>query len=148
MQLKKAFYRVSFLLSLCLLFGLLNGVVQVVDTQEPTKATKAKIAFQSNRDGNDEIYVMDADGKNQINLTNHPKNDVWPSWSPDGRKIAFTSSRDGNWEIYVMDADGRNQINLTNNPAQDRWPSWFDFVFSVSSAGKFSTTWGQVKQAF
>ena len=62
------------------------------------------IAFQSSRDGNYEIYVMDSDGSNPRRLTDHPAEDKYPSWSPDGRHIAFQSSRDhDNYEIYVMD---------------------------------------------
>ena len=61
-------------------------------------------------------------------------------------RIAFMSDRDWNWEIYVMDADGGNQQNLTNNPSDDRSPSWLNSPFSVSSAGKKSTVWGQLKQ--
>ena len=72
----------------------------------------AKIAFTSNRDGNDEIYVIDVDGKNARNLTNHAGNDHSPAWSPDGRRIAFYSSRLGGIGIYVMDADGRNPTFL------------------------------------
>jgi len=83
-----------------------------------------RIAFQSNRDGNYEIYVMDADGSNQTNLTNNPADDMFPVWSPDGTKIAFMSNRDGNWEIYVMNADGSNQTNLTNNIGDDMYPMW------------------------
>ena len=73
----------------------------------------AKIAFTSFRDGNDEIYVMDADGKNQHNLTNHPSGDYTPAWSPDGRRIAFYSQRLEGSGLYVMDADGKNQRYLT-----------------------------------
>ena len=87
-------------------------------------ATEGKIAFVSNRDGDREIYVMDSDGMNQINLTNNPVWDEQPAWSPDGRRIAFASNRDGNSEIYVMDTNGRNQTNLTNNPAWDEQPAW------------------------
>ena len=93
---------------------------------------QAQIAFVSGRSGNAEIYVMDADGGNPQNLTNHPDGDVSPSWSPDGKRIAFMSDRDGhvnmrdspNYEIYVMDADGGNQRNLTNHPDRDSSPSW------------------------
>ena len=93
---------------------------------------QARIAFVSDRDGNAEIYVMDADGGNQQNLTNDPNNDGAPSWSPDGKQIAFMSDRDGHvnirgrptYEIYVMDADGGNQQNLTNDPNNDGAPSW------------------------
>ena len=83
-----------------------------------------RIAFSSNRDGNWEVYVMSADGSNQINLTNSPNDDNNPSWSPDGTRIAFISKRDGNKEVYVMSADGSNQINLTNSPDDDNNPSW------------------------
>jgi TolB protein len=85
-----------------------------------------KIAFASYRDGNAEIYVMDAaDGSNQIRLTNNSEDDLVPDFSPDGTKIAFTSFRDGNAEIYVMNAaDGSNQIRLTNNSGDNLSPSW------------------------
>ena len=82
------------------------------------------IAFISYRDGNAEIYVMDADGGNLRNLTNHSAFDGFPSWSADGRSIAFYSRRDGNREIYVMDADGGNLRNLTNHSADDYYPFW------------------------
>ncbi|MCA1638382.1 MAG: hypothetical protein LC768_08625, partial [Acidobacteria bacterium] len=87
-------------------------------------AAQEKIAFGSERDGNREIYLMNADGTNQSRLTNSPDNDGCPSFSDDGSKIAFQSNRDGNYEIYVMNADGSNQINLSNNPGHDTQPSW------------------------
>ena len=99
-----------------------------------------RIAFMSDRDGhvdilggllNYEIYVMDADGGNQQNITNDPNSDSSPSWSPDGERIVFASDRDGNrdgnrenYEIYVMDADGNNQQRLTENDFYDTHPSW------------------------
>ena len=76
-----------------------------------------KIAFETNRDGNFEIYSMNPDGSGQTNLTNNPADDTIPAWSPDGTKIAFTSFRDGNPEIYSMNADGSGQTRLTNSPA-------------------------------
>ena len=58
---------------------------------------------------------MDADGNNQIRLTNHPEVDYQPSWSPDGARIAFVSNRNGgNEQIYVMDSNGKNVKLLTN----------------------------------
>ena len=72
------------------------------------------------------IYVMDADGKNQTQLTDYTLSAWDPSWSPDGQRIAFyaPSLRDGYWQIYVMDADGKNQTRLTDHPATDWNPSW------------------------
>ena len=84
-----------------------------------------RIVFTSLRDGNAEIYVMDADGGNQENLTNHPADDRQPDWSPDGTKIAFASSRDGiPSQIHVMDADGKNVIRLTDGRGGKRDPDW------------------------
>ena len=83
-----------------------------------------KIVFTSNRDGNDEIYEMDADGSNPARLTFNEARDYEPVWSPDGTKIAFVSTRDGNDEIYVMNADGTNEVRLTNDASADTGPTW------------------------
>ena len=83
-----------------------------------------RIAFTSDRDGNSEIYAMDANGSNQIRLTNNPAFDNEPAWSPDGTKIAFTSNRDGHSEIYVMDANGDNPVRLTNNSEGNSSSAW------------------------
>jgi Tol biopolymer transport system component len=71
-----------------------------------------------------EIYVMDADGSDQTNLTNNSADESAPAWSPDGTKIAFGSGRDGDQEIYLMDADGSNPTNVSNDPAFDWDPAW------------------------
>jgi Tol biopolymer transport system component len=84
-----------------------------------------RIAFVRTRDGNAEIYVINADGSGQVNLTNNPATDGGLlTWSPDGARIAFVTYRDGNDEIYVMRADGSNQVNLSNNAAIDAGPAW------------------------
>ncbi len=110
-----------------LLCCLLVAAVVVVDSEVAVAVVpgdNGRIAFVSDRDGNDEIYLMGADGSDLVNLTNHPANDRAPAWSPDGLRITFVSNRDGNDEIYVMDADGSNLVNLTNNPARDGEPTW------------------------
>lgn len=73
-----------------------------------------RIAFVSWREGNADIFVIDPDGRNLVNLTRHPGWDVSPAWSPDGTQIAFFALRDRYRELYVMDADGGNVRQLTN----------------------------------
>ena len=94
------------------------------------------IVFDSLRDGNFEIYVMNADGSRQRRLTNHFNVDSRPSWSPDGKYIAFNSSRHvrhktgedlagyGTYEIYMMEADGSNVRRLTFKEGFDGHPDW------------------------
>ena len=94
---------------------------------------RSGFAFSTNRivftfyakPDNTDIYVMDADGGNRENLTNHPAYDSDPDWSPDRTKIAFVSDRNGGWpQIYVMDADGKNPIRLTDGPRSKWAPDW------------------------
>ena len=74
------------------------------------------IVFQSRRDGNNEIYIMNVDGSNQTNLTNNSIHDYYPQFSPDGLTIIFNSQVEGtNGVIYTMNLDGTNKVRLTNN---------------------------------
>jgi len=108
-----------------------------------TEATpiNGKIAFETNRDGNSEIYVMNSDGTAQVNISNNPANDDSPNWAPNGRRIAFETDRDGGNEIYVMNGDGSNVTRLTNNSAEDRAPAWSPdgtkIAFTSSRDGNF-----------
>jgi Tol biopolymer transport system component len=81
-----------------------------------------KIVFVSTRDGNPEIYVMNADRSNQTRLTNHAGGDTVPSFTADGSQIEFIRETNGTPEIFIMDADGSDQHALGNFTGS--YPSW------------------------
>lgn len=83
-----------------------------------------RIAFVSDRDGNDEIYVVYINGADPVRLTDSGSQDKAPTWSPDGSSIAFASNRDGNFEVYAVDADGSSPTNLTRDPSDDVDPCY------------------------
>jgi Tol biopolymer transport system component len=79
-----------------------------------------------------EIFVMDSDGGNQTQISNHPGFDEHPAWSPDGSKIAFSrrplSGVGSPADIWIMNPDGSNQVNITNTPDRHELrPSWSPF---------------------
>ena len=85
-----------------------------------------RIAFESNRTGNNEIFTMNPNGTIPINLTTDQANDVFPAWSPAGTQITWSSDRHdkGNLDVYVMNADGTGVTQLTNSLGEDRGTSW------------------------
>jgi Tol biopolymer transport system component len=100
----------------------------------------SKIAFSSDRDGDSEVYVINADGTGLVQLTDNKGYDGRPRWSPDGRQIAFETDREGDWDIYVMNADGSSPKALTvNAKAADWMESWSPdgqwLVYASNSAG-------------
>lgn len=82
------------------------------------------IAFQTDRDGDFEIYAKKVDGTELRRLTEDPAGDIHPSWSPDGNQLAFASDRAGSLDIYVMNADGSGVTRLTDHPGPDDYPRW------------------------
>ncbi len=98
-------------------------------TVQPTEIPvfPCNIVFDSDRDGNLEIYSMDPEGNNQVNLTNNPADDFNPVWSPDGSHIAFISNREteeGNGvHIYMMASDGSEVTQITHGD-DAQFPDW------------------------
>ena len=98
--------------------------------------TGERIAFTSTRSGDYEVWVMDSDGSNLVNVTDFPGFDFDAGWSPDGTQITFVSGRDGDNEIYATPAPvgaaasalimsaAAPVTQLTNNTTDDREPDW------------------------
>ncbi|MEU9304838.1 hypothetical protein [Streptomyces sp. NPDC048269] len=88
-----------------------------------------KIVFVSNRDGNDEIYIMNAgrtpeDVASLRRLTNNSVPDRDPVFSSDGSKIAFARLRDDNWDIFTMNSDGTDEMRITQEASGEFQPSF------------------------
>jgi len=90
----------------------------------PQWGVTGKIVFSSDRDGIEQIYVMNADGTGQTRLTHDAYNDNQAVWSPDGSKIAFCRERDSKRRIYIMNADGSHLIRLTHEEETEGDPAW------------------------
>jgi hypothetical protein len=101
-----------------------NATPEDLEIREQSSSLSGRISFVSTRDGNPEIYTINANGTNLKRLTWDPALDHEPAWSPDGSQIAFTSERDGNWEIYLMDSSGKNLENITNHSSHDTAVAW------------------------
>jgi Tol biopolymer transport system component len=101
-------------------------------TQSPRKDRYAmwspdgtRIAFNTNRDGNQEIYVMNADGSDPTNVTNAPDSaEGLADWSPNGRRLALYSDRPGNKDIFVVNLGGGDWTNVTNHRTDDEFCTW------------------------
>jgi TolB protein len=111
-----------------LILLMLNVGVSPIYAKAPTTP---KILFTSLRDGNSEIYIMNPDGSEQVNLTQHPAIDQQPVWSPTGEQILFISNRRdfrprGRRDLYLMDPDGSNVRRVFKKKIEG-WrvsPSW------------------------
>ncbi len=101
----------------------LNASVHLLFAKAPTTE---KILFTSTRDGNYEVYSMNPDGSEQVNLTQHRTQDLSAVWSPTGEKILFISDRDGRRDLYLMDPDGSNVGRVFRFKTKEirRNPTW------------------------
>lgn len=113
----------------------------------PILATnEGQVAFESDRDGNWEIYTLDLRTGIAYNLTRAPAADHSPSWSPDGRQLAFHSNRSSDTDIYVMSSSGRDVLRITDS-GRDWRPRWspngkrilfirgFDEIYTMNADG-------------
>jgi Tol biopolymer transport system component len=129
----------------------------VDDTAPVWSPNGRKIAFVSQRDGNREIYVMDAEcvslpegcGPNAINVSRHPADDWTPAWSPDSSQLAYSSIRAGNWEIFILDMSCLDDpescpdklTQLTTDGNGNILPVWSPDGSRIAFSSKASGNW-------
>ena len=117
--------RRALIFSLSLLTLMCADVCRLSANKAPTTP---KILFTSSRDGNREVYMMNPDGSEQVNLTQHPAGDLGAVWSSTGDQILFVSDRQGTRvrDLYLMDPDGSNVRRVFKKKAKG-WrasPAW------------------------
>jgi dipeptidyl aminopeptidase/acylaminoacyl peptidase len=103
-----------------------------VDSNPNFSPDGQKLAFDSDRDRNSELYVMNPDGTGKTRLTFDPSTDEFPAFSPDSKQLVFSSDGDGNAEIFVMNADGTGapiRLTETDSPAVNTKPDWGPFRY-------------------
>lgn len=100
---------------------ILTSTTEATATATEEKNT-CQILFQSNRDGEMNLWLIEPDGTNPTQLTFSQESDFVGSWSPDGKELIFSSNRDGNSEVFIMNVNGSNIRQLTDNDSNDVMP--------------------------
>jgi serine/threonine-protein kinase len=117
------------------------------------------VLFDSNRDGNQDIWLQSGPGTSPVALTSDPADEFGPVWSPNGREVAYYSVRDGVRHLFVMGIAGQNPVQVTSSDTlQDQQPQWSpdgnSLVFyrrdpsgrdriSITTRSLADSTWGE-----
>lgn len=101
-----------------------RGDPDTYNTEPAWSPKHQRIAYRSIRQGNHEVYVVNADGSDDTNLTTNQAMDIEPAWSPDGQWIVFSSNRTYDFDLFIMRADGSGLLQLTKTHGKDSNPSW------------------------
>ena len=144
---RRAYTRNLWVKSLCFFYvfslTLFWTNIRPVFAQAPTTP---KILFTSTRDGNRDVYIMNPNGSEQVNLTKHRAEDLQAVWSPTGEKILFVSDRSGTRDLYLMNPDGSHVQRVFKFKIED-WrtdPTWSpdgtQFAYERINWGKLSIT--------
>lgn len=83
-----------------------------------------QLVFVGGQEGQEDIWISNADGSNPQRLVDSSGSDVYPAWSPDGQTIVFASNRTGSLDIYTVNIATGRQVNLTNSPTDESYPTW------------------------
>jgi TolB protein len=127
--------------------GLLAGCGSAAPPPVPTTAPSrlpADLVYEREVDGNQDLYVLPANGGPVRRLTNDPATDGLPRWNPDGRRVLFASERTGHWQLFEVAADGgearRVRANTFRELQADISPNGRDMAF-LSNAGEHEALW-------
>jgi hypothetical protein len=112
------------------------------DNEYPTASPDgSQIAFVSNRNGNSEIYLMNVDGTNHINLTANGANDYRPAWSPDGSRLLFESDRSGQNMLYSMTMDTHTTTPIALVPGVYCCVAWASDAQNIAFAANLNSNY-------
>ncbi len=89
---------------------------------KPEAPFQGKIVFQSDMDGDNEIFLLTSEG--MVKLTDNSWEDIYPRWSPDGSTVAYASNPEGNYDIYLLPIEGGSPSRVTSSAADERDPAW------------------------
>ena len=128
-----------------LLTGVIVGCIlapPLVSARQNDKLPTTRIIFSWNRDGDFDLYLMDADTQTIVSpLTDNTASDISPVWSPDGSRIAFASNVNGNYEIYVINVNTGESDALTNNNWDDLYPAWSPNGKQIAFTSNHDSNW-------
>jgi Tol biopolymer transport system component len=113
-----------------------SAITAAVAVEVLGEYAKTRIAFDSDIDGNKNIYTIHPDGSGMVRLTENTANDYDPDFSPDGSKIVFTSNRDGSTALYIMNSNGSGVTRLTTGREATFSPDGMRVVFIDDVSGK------------
>src|SRR5258706_6986853 len=94
------------------------------DSRPSRSPDSNSVVFQSNRNGNLELYLTDSEGKSQTRLTNTKANNINSMFSPDDQSVIYQSDRNGNWDIFLLNKDTGKELQLTSDGGDDVNPFW------------------------
>ncbi len=95
-----------------------------MDSRPSRSPDDSQVVFQSNRNGNIELYLTDSMGKTQTRLTTTKADNINAMFGPDNESVVYQSNRNGNWDIYLLNVKTGTDRQLTTNPADDVNPFW------------------------
>jgi Tol biopolymer transport system component len=141
---------------------------EAVDSRPSRSPNDSWVVFQSNRDGNVELYYTNLSGSgNPIKLTNSPStvNNINPMYGPDSKTVVFQSDRGGRFDLFTIDQESGEEVQITSDPADDINPfyspdlkrlvfqsnrngNWDIFVLDVETGNEFQLTDSLVDETF